>query len=75
MTKDLTDTLQASGYFERYYLKIMTPSSSTQIARSTKASAKIAYQHYLQQGREVIWLGKWNGQAFEDTTIEISQFS
>ena len=69
MTKDYPITLQAADYFERYYLKIMTPNSSTTITRSTKASAMIAYQYYHDQGREVIWLGKWNGQTFEDTTI------
>jgi len=69
MPKHSTTILQSSDYFERYYLKIMTPNSSTTITRSTKASAMIAYQYYHDQGREVIWLGKWNGQTFEDTTI------
>ncbi len=70
MSKNLTVSLQAANYFENYYLNVKTPTSSTKISRSTKASAKVAYQHYLDKGLEVIWLGKWNGQAFEDTIIE-----
>ena len=73
MTKDLTVCLQADDYFENYYLKIKTPCNSTKIARPTKASAKAAYLYYLDKGREVIWLGKWNGHSFEDTTIEMNQ--
>jgi len=71
MPKHSTTLLQSSDYFERYYLKLKTQDSSTKITRSTKAAAKAAYQYYLHQGREVMWLGKWNGQSFEDTTIEL----
>ena len=71
MPKYSATILQSSDYFEKYYLTLKTQNSSTKIARSTKAAAKAAYQYYLHQGREVIWLGKWNGQSFEDTNIDL----
>ena len=35
------------------------------ISRQTKGDAIYAYTNYLNQGKECVWLGQWNGKKFD----------
>jgi len=71
MPQNSPKPLQLPNYYDNYYIQVKAASSSTKIVRQSKEAAIAAYHYYLQLGREVVWLGKWNGQFFEDAIIDL----
>ena len=53
----------------KYYFVVKDSPSSITISRSEKPEAVHAYQHYATLGKEVEWLGRWNGKDFEEQDI------
>jgi len=73
MPQNSKKPLQLPNYYDQYYIQVKAANSSTKIVRQSKEAAIAAYHYYLQLGREVVWLGKWNGQSFEEAIIELEE--
>jgi hypothetical protein len=52
----------------KYYFQIKSGQQSITICRKNKDAAKQAFNKYVQVGKNVEWLGKWNGKSFDETT-------
>ena len=50
----------------KYYFTIKSTPNNITIYRNSKKAALLAYQQYEEVGKEIEWLGKWNGKKFED---------
>ncbi|MEZ4980300.1 MAG: hypothetical protein R2769_01685 [Saprospiraceae bacterium] len=52
----------------KYYFQIRSGQQLITICRKTKDAAEQAFSKYLQVGKNVDWLGKWNGKTFVETS-------
>ncbi len=52
-----------------YYFKVKTGPSKITIKRTDKKEAAEAYYSYIKIGKEVEWLGRWEGKKFEDSEV------
>lgn len=57
-TKPFTKTV---GMF---YFNVKTRDMNITIRRETLENARMAFMGYVRQGKQVEWLGKWNGKKF-----------
>ncbi|MCB0570332.1 MAG: hypothetical protein KDC66_11235 [Phaeodactylibacter sp.] len=48
----------------KYYFTIKAVPNNITIFRKTKNAAIEAFQKYMRAGKEVEWLGKWDGKKF-----------
>ena len=53
----------------KWYFTIKSNPNNITIYRKTKKAALRAFNRYKRLGKEVDWLGKWNGKKFEDTSM------
>ena len=49
-----------------YYFTVKSSPNNITMHRDTKKAAKMAYYNYETIGKQVEWLGKWNGKKFEE---------
>ena len=57
----------------KYFFNIkMGYNNTIMISRKTKEAAKYAFSNYVNQRKEVEWLGKWDGKKFIDTEDQIA---
>ena len=47
-----------------YYFTVKAIPNNITIYRKTKEAAVDAYQKYVSLGKDIEWLGKWNGKQF-----------
>lgn len=52
----------------QYYFSIKSSPNSITIFRKNRDAAVEAFCHYKLVGKEVEWLGKWNGKAFVESS-------
>lgn len=52
-----------------YYFKVKTGPSKITIKRIKKKDAAEAYYSYIKIGKEVEWLGKWDGKKFQESEV------
>ena len=52
-----------------YYFTIKNNSSNITMHRKDKEMAISTYRHYQGVGKQVIWLGKWDGKNFVEASI------
>lgn len=56
----------------KYYFTIKTQPNNITIYRKSKEAALLACQHYIELGKEVEWLGRWDGKKFIDLSVGIA---
>ncbi len=49
-----------------FYIKVKTGPTKITIKRKEKKDAIDAYFSYVKIGKEVEWLGKWDGKKFQE---------
>ena len=49
----------------KYYFNVKTGQFKITINRDNRKDAERMYQSYHKVGKQVEWLGKWNGKDFE----------
>lgn len=55
----------------KYYFSIkMGHNNTILISRKTEEEAKYAYGNYVNQKKEIEWLGKWDGKKFIETDLK-----
>jgi hypothetical protein len=54
---------------DKYYFTIKAVPSNITISRKEKKAAAEAFRSYQEVGKDVEWLGKWDGEKFTDTAI------
>lgn len=52
----------------KYYFTIKSTPNNITIFRNTKKAAADAFLKYKKLGKEVEWLGKWDGKKFQEST-------
>jgi len=52
----------------KYYFNIRTGQQNITICRTDKNDAIYAYLNYVELGKDVEWLGRWEGKKFSETT-------
>ena len=52
----------------KYYFTIKSSPNNITIHRKEKATAIAAFIQYKEAGKEVEWLGKWNGKVFVESS-------
>jgi len=52
----------------KYYFNIRTGQQNITICRTDKNDAIYAYLNYVEIGKDVEWLGRWEGKKFSETT-------
>jgi hypothetical protein len=55
-----------------YYFTVKAIPNNITIYRKTKEAAADAYQKYVSLGKDIEWLGKWNGKQFLEATPPVS---
>ncbi|MEL7220123.1 MAG: hypothetical protein AAGJ93_02325, partial [Bacteroidota bacterium] len=53
----------------KYYLTIVDFPNNITFHRIERDAAVKAYEHYLAIGKNVEWLGKWDGKTFTDSKV------
>ncbi|MCB0519781.1 MAG: hypothetical protein H6577_13145 [Lewinellaceae bacterium] len=53
----------------KYYFTIKSHPSNITIHRKQREMAEAAFRQYKMEGKDIEWLGKWNGKTF----VECSQ--
>ncbi len=53
----------------KYYLTIKDSPRNITLFRKSKNDAVFIYSRYKQEGKDIEWLGCWNGKKFEETSI------
>ena len=56
----------------KYYLKIDSIPNNITLFRKTKEAAFITFKRYNDVGKQIEWLGKWNGKEFVDDKVPAS---
>ena len=51
-----------------YYFNIRTGQQNITLSRSEKKDAVYAFLNYVELGKDVEWLGKWEGKKFSETS-------
>ena len=51
-----------------YYFTIASSPRNITLHRKSKQAAVTAFRHYKIVGKEVEWLGQWNGKEFVDSS-------
>lgn len=60
----------ASG---KYFFNIkMGHNNTIMISRKTEEEAKYAFSNYVNQKKEIEWLGKWDGKKFIETELKLA---
>jgi hypothetical protein len=57
----------------KYYFMIKSVPNNITIYRKTKEAALAAYRKYEKAGKEIEWLGKWDGKKFTDSSFPAAQ--
>jgi hypothetical protein len=52
----------------KYYFTIKSLPNNITIYRKDKAAAASAYKRYQRAGKEIEWLGKWDGKKFTESS-------
>lgn len=52
----------------KYYFTIKSVPNNITIFRKTKEAAVTAFKKYKKAGKEIEWLGKWNGKEFTESS-------
>ena len=52
----------------KYYFNVSSGPQNITIHRVEKENAVRSYQNYIKLGKNVEWLGKWDGKKFSETT-------
>jgi hypothetical protein len=52
----------------KYYFNVKAGHANITIHRASKRDALNTYESYKKVGKEVEWLGKWNGKKFIEAT-------
>jgi len=52
----------------KYYFNIRTGQQNITMSRADKKEATYAYLKYVELGKDVEWLGRWEGKKFSETT-------
>jgi len=52
----------------KYYFNIRTGQQNITLSRAEKDDAVYSYLKYVELGKDVEWLGRWEGKKFSDTT-------
>lgn len=53
-----------------YYFTIKTRPNNITMHRKDKGAAVKTFQRYEEIGKEVEWLGKWDGKNFTETSLK-----
>ncbi len=53
----------------KYYFTIKSVPNNITIFRKTKAAAVAAFRKYQKAGKEIEWLGKWDGKKFTEDSM------
>lgn len=53
----------------KYYFTIKSTPNNITMFRSSKQAAIDAFMRYRQLGKEVEWLGKWDGKNFTESSV------
>ena len=56
----------------KYYFRIKSGQQQIMIHRSKKDKALQVYQNYEKLGKQVEWLGKWDGKKFVEEELAAS---
>jgi len=52
----------------KFYFNIRTGQQNITICRTDKKDAAYAYLSYVELGKDVEWLGRWEGKKFSETS-------
>ena len=53
---------------DKYYFTVKASPTNITISRSEKSAAVDAFMRYYRVGKEIEWLGKWDGKKFQENT-------
>lgn len=53
----------------KYYFQIKAVPNNITIFRKTRQAALQAFQRYKALGKDIEWLGKWDGQQFTESAV------
>lgn len=53
----------------KYYFTIKAVPNNITIFRKSKQAAMDAFQKYQRAGKEIEWLGKWDGKKFTEESM------
>lgn len=53
----------------KYYFTIKSIPNNITIYRKNKSAAASAFRRYQKAGKEVEWLGKWDGKKFIENAV------
>jgi hypothetical protein len=59
----------------KYYFTVKSVPNNITIFRKTKEAAVEAFRSYKSVGKEVEWLGRWDGKKFTESTVPEVQAS
>ena len=54
---------------DKYYFTIKSVPNNITIFRKTREAAVTAFKKYKRAGKEIEWLGKWNGKEFTESSM------
>lgn len=54
---------------DKYYFTIKSVPNNITIFRKTKEAAMTAFRKYERAGKEIEWLGKWDGKKFVENAM------
>lgn len=57
----------------KYYFKIRNGQQHITICRADKKDATYAFLNYVELGKDIEWLGRWEGKKFSETTSPNSE--
>jgi hypothetical protein len=52
----------------KYYFTVRSAPNNITMYRKTRKEAIEIYQHYKKVGKDIEWLGKWDGKKFVEST-------
>lgn len=58
---------------DKYYFTIKSVPNNITIYRKSKEAAMAAYRKYEKAGKEIEWLGKWDGKKFVESNTPAPQ--
>ena len=53
----------------KYYLTINSIPNNITLSRDNADTALYIYKKYHEVGKQIEWLGKWDGKKFEETNL------
>lgn len=54
---------------DKYYFMIKSVPNNITIFRKTREAALDAFRKYKSAGKEIEWLGKWDGKQFTEDSV------